>query len=121
MVRMRDTAVVDPATGKLLADGVSYRGPAQYRARKLVDGHRITKTFTKAALAGRWLEEAMVDRRRGVFVDRSRAKRTTRADVIRQYQKEILGTDSEKRGAAGTVTKNVEVREVPCCPAPWRC
>ena len=28
MVRTRDTAVVDPATGKLLADGVSYRRPA---------------------------------------------------------------------------------------------
>jgi hypothetical protein len=49
MARTRRTAVIDPATGKPLPNGVIYRGPLQYRARKLVNGHRVTKTFTKAA------------------------------------------------------------------------
>ncbi len=99
MARKRDAATVDPATGRPLPDGVTYRGPAQYRARKLVDGRRITKTFTKPALALRWLEEVEVDRRRGVFVDRTEAERKTFGDIIRRYQDEILGEASEKRGA----------------------
>ena len=78
---------------------MTYRGQFQYRARKLVGGRRITKTFTKAALAARWLGEVEVDRQRGVFVDRTEAERNTLGDVIRRYQAEILGKDSEKRGA----------------------
>jgi hypothetical protein len=99
MGRSRENAVVDPATGKLLPDGVSYRAPGQYRARKLVDGRRFTKTFIKPALALRWLEEVKVDRRRGVFVDRTQAERTTLGDIIRRYQEDILGETSGKRGA----------------------
>ncbi|WP_231874751.1 hypothetical protein [Acetobacter cerevisiae] len=30
----------DPATGKPLPHGVSYRGPKQYMTRKVVDGRR---------------------------------------------------------------------------------
>ncbi len=99
MARKRNADTVDPATGRSLPDGVSYRGPAQYRARKLVDGRRVTKTFTKPALALRWLEEVEVDGRRGVFVDRIEAERKTLGDIIRRYQDEILGEASEKRGA----------------------
>lgn len=32
----------DPATGKPLPRGVSYRGPKQYMTRKVVDGRRPT-------------------------------------------------------------------------------
>jgi hypothetical protein len=35
----------DPATGRPLPDGVSCRGPKQYRARKLVNGQRIIRTW----------------------------------------------------------------------------
>lgn len=99
MARIRTTSIVDPATGKPLPNGVSYRGQFQYRARKLVGGRRITKTFTKVALAVRWLSEVEVDRQRGVFVDRTEAERKTLGDVISRYQDEILGEDSVKRGA----------------------
>lgn len=50
----------DPATGRPLPDGVSCRGPRQYRARKLVSGQRITRTFDTARLARAWLEETSV-------------------------------------------------------------
>ncbi len=99
MGRKRSSDVIDSATGKALPEGVAYRGPSQYRARKLVDGHRITKTFTKAGLAARWLNEIEVDQGRGVFVDRTQAARTTLGNIIRRYQDEILGEDSDKRGA----------------------
>ncbi|MFT9365681.1 DUF3598 family protein [Gluconobacter cadivus] len=41
----------DPATGRPLPDGVSCRGPKQYRPRKLVNGQRIIRTFDTARLA----------------------------------------------------------------------
>jgi len=99
MGRKRTVPAHDPATDKPLSDGVTYRGPAQYRARKLVDGRRLTKTFSTARLAERWLHGVEVDVDRGVFVDRSEAERQTLRDVIKRYQDEILGDDSEKRGA----------------------
>lgn len=99
MVRTHAETQTDPATGKPMPAGIAYRGPAQYRARKLVEGRRVTKTFPKATLAARWLNEVEVDLQRGVFVDRTEAQRTSLGDLIRRYQEEILGADSEKRGA----------------------
>lgn len=99
MARPRSTDITDPTTGKPLPQGVAYRGPGQYRARKLVDGRRVTKTFTKALHAQRWLAEVEVDHSRGLFLDRTEAERQTLGDLIRRYQEEVLGSDSEKRGA----------------------
>jgi hypothetical protein len=65
MVRKRIEISIDPATGKPLPDGIGYRGPGQYRARKLVDGRRFIKTFASARIAARWLtgvEVAVGDR-----------------------------------------------------------
>ena len=81
-----------------LPNGITIRGPGQYRARKLVNGQRITKTFTSAKLASRWLSEIEVDRSRGVFLDRSEAERKSLGDIILTYETEILGENSEKRG-----------------------
>ena len=53
MARTRTLPALDPATAKSLADGVLCRGPGQYRARKLVNGQRITKTFTTVRLVAR--------------------------------------------------------------------
>ena len=50
----------DPATGRPLLDGVGCRGLKQYRARKLVNGQRIIRTFDTARLARAWLEETLV-------------------------------------------------------------
>jgi integrase len=99
MARKRSTSSLDPATGKPLPAGVVYRGPGQYRARKLVEGRRITKTFSTARGAERWLTGIQVDRERGVFVDRSEAERQSLKEIIERYQEEVLGEDSEKRGA----------------------
>jgi hypothetical protein len=95
MARKRDTPGLDPATGKPLPDGVAYRGPRQYRARKLVNGRRVAKTFTTAGFAGRWLMEIEVDSARGLFVDRSEAERQTLGQIIGRYCDEILGEESE--------------------------
>jgi hypothetical protein len=99
MARTRSLPSLDPTTGKPLPSGVVYRGPEQYRARKLVDGQRIPKTFTTARLAARWLAEVQVDRDRGLFVDRSEAERQTLGDIIERCKNNVLGDDSEKRGA----------------------
>jgi integrase len=99
MARRRREPALDPATGKPLPDGITYRGPAQYRARKLVKGHRITKTFTSVRFAHRWLTEIEVDAERGLFIDRTDAERHTLGQIIDRYRDEILGDDSEKRGA----------------------
>jgi integrase len=90
---------IDPATGRQLPANVTYRGPHQYRARKLVSGHRTTKTFETARLAKDWLNATEVDSRRGVFVDRGEAERTSLRQIIVRYVAEELGEDSEKRGA----------------------
>ena len=90
---------IDPATGRRLPDGVQYRGPKQYRARKLLHGKRITKTFDSARQAADWLVAVEVDRRRGVFVDLSEAEKKTLGDVLTRYKQEVLGDDSEKDGA----------------------
>jgi integrase len=96
MGRNRKSEILDPATGRPLPHGISMRGAGQYRARKLVNGQRVTKTFTAAKLASRWLSEIEVDRNRGVFVDRTEAERKTLLDIILRYETEVLG---EKRGA----------------------
>jgi integrase len=90
---------IDPATGRRLPDGVQYRGPKQYRARKLLHGKRITKTFDTARQAADWRATVEVDRRRGVFVDPSEAEKKILGDVLTRYQQEVLGDDSEKDGA----------------------
>jgi integrase len=99
MARKRISLGLDPATGKPVPEGVAYRGPAQYRARKLVDGQRFTKTFATARSAARWLAEVQVDRDRGLFVDRSEAERHPLKRIIERYMDEVLGEDTEKRGA----------------------
>ncbi|WP_291366389.1 hypothetical protein [Acetobacter sp. UBA5411] len=58
-----------PATGRPLPNGVSCRDPKQYRARKLVNGQRIVRTFDTARLARAWLEEASVKVREGRNID----------------------------------------------------
>jgi len=71
----------------------------QYRARKLVHGKRVTKTFDSARQAADWRTAIEVDKRRGVFVDLSEAEKKTLAEILTRYKKEMLGDDSEKDGA----------------------
>jgi integrase len=106
---------IDPATGKPLPEGVAYRGPGQYRARKRVGAGRITKTFTTARTAARWLAGVQVDRERGLFVDRTEAERLTLGNTIERYRDEILGEDSEKRGAEKERGHLKVVLEDPVC------
>src|SRR5262245_54141588 len=99
MARRRIALVLDPATAKVLPDGVTYRGPGQYRARKIVGGRWVTNTFGTARLAARWVREVQVDSERGRCLDRSEAERHTLGQIIRRYCDEILNEESEKRGA----------------------
>lgn len=118
MARKRGTPALDPATGRLLPDGVMYRGASQYRARKLVKRQRVTKTFATARLALRWLTEIEVDSQRGLFVDRSEAERHTLGQIIEQYRDDVLGKDSEKRGAEKERGHLKVVLEDPACAIP---
>lgn len=99
MARTRSQPAIDPATSKPLPDGVTCRGPRQYRARKLVKGARTTKTFETAALASKWLAAIETDVARGHYLDQTHAQRQTLGAIIEQYQTDCLGEDSEKRGA----------------------
>ncbi|MGE3335408.1 MAG: site-specific integrase [Rhodospirillaceae bacterium] len=99
MARTRKQPAIDPATGKTLPDGVTCRGPKQYRARKLVKSVRTTKTFESAALAAKWLAAIETDVARGQYLDQTQAQRQTLGAIIEQYQTDCLGEDSEKRGA----------------------
>lgn len=115
MGRARQIPIIDPETGKPLPDGVAYRGPKQYRARKLVDGARITKTFISARQASAWLKTVEVDLGRGVYVDRAEAERTALGELIERYEAEVLGEDSEKRGAEKERGHLKIVRQDPVC------
>ncbi len=90
----------DPATGRPLPAGVAYRGPAQYRARKLVDGQRITRTFETARNAREWLEETAVRVREGSFVDRRPLDQSTLAELVQKYVDAEMQDGGRRRGAA---------------------
>jgi hypothetical protein len=75
MGRTRREPATDPATGKLLPQGVVYRGPGQYLARKLVNGRRVANTFATARAAADWRKSVEVDNKRGVFVDITTAQK----------------------------------------------
>jgi integrase len=115
MARKRSAPALDPTTGKPLPDGITYRGPGQYRARKLIKGQRITKTFTTVRFALRWLTELEVDSERGQFLDRSEAERQSLAQIIERYRDEILGEESEKRGAEKERGHLKVISEDPVC------
>ena len=91
---------IDPATGKPLSPGVGYRGPGQYRARKLVDGKPDTKTFETDKLAREWLEETDADVRKGTYVDRSALDKVTVAEVIQAFVDDEMQIGGDRRDAA---------------------
>ncbi|MFT8803773.1 MAG: hypothetical protein ABF876_05540 [Acetobacter aceti] len=87
----------DPATGKPLPQGVLYRGPKQYRARKLVHGHRVTRTFESARLARAWLEETSVRVREGRNVDDRALDGIVLQTLIGRYRDERMATRERDR------------------------
>ena len=89
----------DPATGRPLSVGVGYRGPGQYRGRKLIDGKSTTKTFETDKLARQWLEETAAKVRAGEFVDRSSLDKSTLAELVQRYVNEEMQDGGSRRGA----------------------
>lgn len=96
MGRLRAEPLVDPSTGKLLPEGVWYRGKDQYLARKLVNGRRVAKTFETAKRATDWLKAVEVDHDRGVFMDTTAAQRVMLGSLLRSYQLEVLADDPDR-------------------------
>lgn len=92
-------AGIDPATGKPLPAGVIYRGELQYRARKMVAGARITKTFDTPKLARQWLEETAAAARAGTHVDSRPTERMTVRNLVERFVDERLQDGGERRGA----------------------
>ena len=90
----------DPATGRLLPQGVAYRGPRQYRAWKLVAGARVTKTFETARHAREWLEETAVAVRGGSFVDRRSLAGSNLRELVQRFVDEEMQDGGRRRGAA---------------------
>ena len=91
---------LDPATGRPLPAGVTYRGPAQYRVRKMVNGKRLTETFETAKLAAARLQAVEVDLRRDEFVDRSMLDRITLRETVQRFIDDKMQPDGPRRGAA---------------------
>jgi integrase len=90
----------DPATGRPLSPGVNFTGPGQYRARKLVDGVRVMKTFESDKLAREWREETEAKIREGSFVDRSSLDKMTLVTLVKRYKTDVMAIGGERRGAA---------------------
>ena len=101
MARTKDAAnAVDPATGRPLPQGVAYRGLHQYRARKLADDARVTRTFETARLAREWLEETSAAVRAGDFVDRRELVQSTLKELVQRYVNSEMQDGGRRRGAA---------------------
>jgi len=90
----------DPATGRSLPPGVMCRGPFQYRARKLIDGSRVTKTFETARLAKEWLEETEASIRRSDYVDRRPLDHMIVAELVQKFVDICMQDGGKRRGAA---------------------
>lgn len=89
----------DPATGRPLPDGVSCRGPRQYRTRKLVNGQQITRTFGTARLARAWLEETSVKVREGRHIDVRALDGLVLRTLIERYRDECMAhRDADRTG-----------------------
>ncbi|ANA14454.1 MULTISPECIES: tyrosine-type recombinase/integrase [Acetobacter] len=80
----------DPATGKALPRGVSYRGPRQYMTRKVVDGRRVQQTFSTAAQARRWLNETAAKAELGQFTDTRPLDKMTIGTLVERYRDECM-------------------------------
>lgn len=91
---------IDPATGRPLPAGVAYRGPAQYRVRKMVNGKRLTETFDTAKLAAARLQAVEVDLQRSEFVDRSILDKITVTEMVERFIAEKMQIGGARRGAA---------------------
>ncbi|GAJ30742.1 site-specific integrase [Acidomonas methanolica] len=114
MARLKaDENLKDPATGKPLPQGVLYRGPKQYRARKLVHGHRVTRTFENARLARAWLEEASVKIREGRAVDDRALDGMVLRALIERYRDDCMAhRERDRQGdkfAPATVVKRLNL------------
>ena len=90
----------DPATGRPMPAGVTFRGPLQYRCRKMVDGARVTRTFETARLAREWLEATAVAEREGTFVDRTELSRWTVRELVQKFVDERMQDGGRRRGAS---------------------
>ena len=90
---------IDPAFGKPLPQGVQYRGPLQYRARKLVEGVRQTKTFDSARMAKQWLEDTSVAVRAGSYVNTRPLDKITLAQLVQRFVDEEMQEGGDRRGA----------------------
>lgn len=72
---------------------ITKRGNLQWQAKVRVKGFPPQcKTFTLRADAERWGKETEIAIERGLFFDRSKAERTTLAELIGRYREEILPT-----------------------------
>lgn len=104
MAGVRKETKIDPTTNKPLPDGVDFRGKGKYRARKLVRGARVAKTFATAALAAKWLNHAQTDKDRNTFIDTTVAERTILRMVLQRYREE----ETPVRRAAANAKKEAE-------------
>ncbi|MFS3136171.1 site-specific integrase [Gluconacetobacter sacchari] len=115
---------IDPATGKALPAGIWYRGPKQYQARKQVDGRRIRKTFSTAALARRWLNETAAKVELSQFTDTSALDKETVGKVVQKYADECMADrDADRTGHIPAILRDKELPGVTMskfCPADVR-
>ena len=70
---------------------IEKRGNAQWRAKVRKKGFpSLTKTFTKKALAERWVRDVESSMDKGVLIDHKEADQTTLSDILDRYESEIL-------------------------------
>ena len=89
---------LDPATGRPLPAGVSCRGPGQYRARRLIDGSRVTRTFDTARQAREWLEDTGARVRAGEYRDLRPLDQLLVQELVQRYADERMQDRPQDRG-----------------------
>lgn len=85
---------IDPATGKRLPRGVECRGPRQYRARRMVDGVHLRRTFDTAREADAWLR--CIDH---LDIPEPEPPAETLATLLDRFKREEMRADGHRRGA----------------------
>jgi len=104
------SARIDPATGKPIPKGVTFRGPKQYMTRKVVDGRRVQRTFSTAALARRWLTETAAKAELGLFQDTRPLDNMTIGDLVSRYASECMADRvADRTGHIPAILRDAEL------------
>lgn len=88
---------------------ISKRGPYQYQAQVRRKGYPSqTQTFESKRDAEDWAKTVESEMRRGIFIDRTEAERTTLGELLARYESEVT---PDKRGKVAELSRLRRLKE----------